>query len=120
MKRFLLCSALVAFAALSSVAAEPSQPLSTPVGRLLSTPHEMTISITAESADWTGTLLHQQGGSCGFSVAAGGGGRGGFGGGFGGGRPGGGGGRRGGGGGFPGGGGGFPGGGGGFPGGGGF
>ena len=91
MKRFLLCSALMAFAALSSVAAEPTQPLSTPVGRLLSTPHEMTISITAESADWTGTLLHQQGGSCGFSVAAGGGGRGGFGGGFGGGRPGGGG-----------------------------
>ena len=86
MKRFLLCSALVAFAALSSVAAEPSQPLSTPVGRLLSTPHEMTIAITAESADWTGTLLHQQGGNCGFSIGAGGGGgRGGFGGGFGGG-----------------------------------
>ena len=91
MKRFLLCSALMAFAALSSVAAEPTQPLSTPVGRLLSTPHEMTIAITAESDNWTGTLLHQQGGSCGFSVAAGGGGRGGFGGGFGGGRPGGGG-----------------------------
>ncbi|MBR3688545.1 MAG: hypothetical protein IKL85_05665, partial [Lentisphaeria bacterium] len=67
MKRFLLCSALVAFAALSSVAAEPSQPLSTPVGRLLSTPHEMTIAITAESDNWTGTLLNQQGGSCGFS-----------------------------------------------------
>ena len=89
MKRFLLCSAMMAFAALSSVAAEPSQPLSTPVGRLLSTPHEMTIAITAESDAWTGTLLNQQGGNCGFSVAAGGG-RGGqrgggFGGGFGGG-----------------------------------
>ena len=84
MKRFLLCSALMAFAALSSVAAEPSQPLSTPVGRLLSTPHEMTIAITAESDNWNGTLLNQQGGNCGFSVsfgAGGGGGRGGFGGG---------------------------------------
>ncbi len=84
MKRFLLCSALMAFAALSSVAAEPSKPLSTPVGRLLSTPHEMTIAITAESDNWNGTLLNQQGGNCGFSVsfgAGGGGGRGGFGGG---------------------------------------
>ena len=77
MKRFLLCSALMAFAALSSVAAEPSQPLSTPVGRLLSTPHEMTIAITAESENWNGTLLNQQGGNCGFSVSftGGGGGR---------------------------------------------
>ena len=84
MKRFLFCSALMAFAALSSVAAEPSQPLSTPVGRLLSTPHEMTIAITAESDNWNGTLLNQQGGSCGFSVSftgGGGGGRGGRGGG---------------------------------------
>ncbi len=94
MKRFLACTALLAFAAFSSAAQEPAPAYSTPVGRLLSTPHEMTIAVTAQSETWTGTLLHQQGGSCGFSVSGGGGGGrggrqggGGFGGGFGGGMP---------------------------------
>ena len=83
MKRFLVCTAtaLMALAALSSAAQEPAPAYATPVGRLLSTPHEMTIAVTAESANWSGTLLHQQGGSCGFSLSGGGGGRGGRGGG---------------------------------------
>ena len=91
MKRFILCTALMAAAAFASTAsaqapaqAQPRGPVyATPVGRLLSTPHEMTIAVTAESDEWSGTLLHQQGGNCGFSVSFGGGG-GGFGGGFGG------------------------------------
>ena len=73
MKRLLVCTALLAFAALSSVAQEPAPAYSTPVGRLLSTPHEMTIAVTAQSENWSGTLLHQQGGQCGFSLSGGGG-----------------------------------------------